>query len=150
MVNKVILIGNLGADPEVKNTSNGRLMATLRLATNETWNDKQTGERRERTEWHRVVIFNETLAKQAEQYLKKGRKVYVEGQLQTKKWQDEQGQDRYMTEVILQGFNSELKFLDKPNNGSGGDSFNDDFGSHPKSAPSVRRSNDDMNDDVPF
>src|SRR5579871_4970198 len=103
-VNKVILIGNLGADPEIRRTQDGRPIANLRLATTDTWRDKMTGERRERTEWHRVVIFNENLAKIAEQYLKKGAKVYVEGQLQTKKWQDQQGQDRYTTEVVLQGF----------------------------------------------
>ena len=112
-VNKVILVGNLGADPEIRRTQDGRPIVNLRLATSETWRDKATGERRERTEWHRVVIFNENLAKVAEQYLKKGSKIYVEGQLQTRKWQDQQGQDRYSTEVVLQGFCCQLVMLDK-------------------------------------
>jgi len=101
-VNKVILIGNLGGDPEVRRTQDGRPIATINIATSETWRDRTSGERREKTEWHRVVIFNESLAKIAEDYLKKGAKVYVEGQLQTRKWQDNQGQDRYSTEVVLQ------------------------------------------------
>ena len=111
-VNKVILVGNLGADPEVRHTQDGRPIVNLRVATSESWRDKASGERRERTEWHRVVIFNENLAKIAEQYLKKGSKVYLEGQLQTRKWQDPSGQDRYSTEVVLQGFNSVLTMLD--------------------------------------
>jgi single-strand DNA-binding protein len=111
-VNKVILVGNLGADPEVRRTQDGRPIANLRVATSESWRDKASGERREKTEWHRVVIFNEGLCKVAEQYLKKGAKVYIEGQLQTRKWQDQQGQDRYSTEVVLQGFNSQLTMLD--------------------------------------
>ena len=112
-VNKVILIGNLGKDPEIRRTQDGRPIANLRLATSETWRDKTTGERRERTEWHSVVVFNENMCKFAEQYLKKGSKVYVEGQLQTRKWQDQQGQDRYSTEVVLQNFNSTLTSLDR-------------------------------------
>lgn len=111
-VNKVILVGNLGADPEIRHTNDGRPIANLRLATSESWRDKNTGERREKTEWHRVVIFNEGLAKIAEQYLRKGSKVYVEGSLQTRKWEDQSGQERYTTEVVLQGFNSTLKMLD--------------------------------------
>ncbi len=118
-VNKVILIGNLGADPEVRQTQDGRPIVNLRVATSETWRDKATGERREKTEWHRVVIFNEGLARIAEQYLKKGSKVYLEGSLQTRKWQDQSGQDRYSTEVVLQGFNSALTMLDA--RGSGGE-----------------------------
>src|SRR6478736_848994 len=110
-VNKVILIGNLGADPEVRHTQDGRPIINLRVATSENWRDKASGERRERTEWHRVVIFGE-LAKIAEQYLKKGSKLYLEGQLQTRKWQDQSGQDRYSTEVVLQGFNCQLVMLD--------------------------------------
>src|SRR5882672_12330642 len=106
-VNKVILLGNLGRDPEVRHTQDGKAIVNLSLATSENWRDKQTGERREKTEWHRVVIFNENLAKVAEQYLKKGSKIYIEGQLQTRKWQDQQGQDRYSTEVVLQGFSSQ-------------------------------------------
>ncbi len=111
-VNKVILIGNLGKDPEIRRTQDGRPIANLRIATSETWRDKNSGERREKTEWHAVVIFNEGLCKVAEQYLKKGAKVYIEGALQTRKWQDQQGQERYSTEVVLQGFNSVLTMLD--------------------------------------
>src|SRR5436309_7565208 len=117
-VNKVILVGNLGKDPEVRRMQDGRPVVNLRVATSENWRDKATGERREKTEWHRVVIFNENLAKIAEQYLKKGAKVYLEGQLQTRKWQDQQGQDKYSTEVVLQGFNSQLTMLDRA--GAGG------------------------------
>jgi single-strand DNA-binding protein len=129
-VNKVILIGNLGADPEVRHTQDGRPIVNLRVATSENWRDKASGERKERTEWHRVVIFNENLAKIAEQYLKKGSKVYLEGQLQTRKWQDQSGQDRYSTEVVLQGFNAQLTMLDsKSRDGAGeGASGGGDFG----------------------
>jgi single-strand DNA-binding protein len=111
-VNKVILVGNLGADPEVRHTQDGRPVVNLRLATSENWRDKSSGERKERTEWHRVVIFNENLAKVAEQYLKKGAKVYIEGQLQTRKYTDQQGQERYSTEVVLQQYRGELTMLD--------------------------------------
>jgi len=111
-VNKVILVGNLGRDPEIRRTQDGRPIANLRVATSETWRDKASGERKEKTEWHSVVIFNEGLCKIAEQYLKKGAKVYIEGQLQTRKWQDQSGQDRYSTEVVLQGFNASLTMLD--------------------------------------
>lgn len=111
-VNKVILIGNLGADPEVRHTQDGRAIVNLRLATTDSWRDKSSGERREKTEWHRVVIFSEGLAKVAEQYLRKGSKVYLEGALQTRKWEDQQGQERYTTEVVLQGFGSSLVMLD--------------------------------------
>jgi len=118
-VNKVILIGNLGRDPEIRRTQDGRPIANLRVATSESWKDKATGERREKTEWHSVVIFNEALCKVVEQYLKKGSKVYLEGQLQTRKWQDQQGQDRYSTEVVLQGFSSTLTMLDgRPGGGA--------------------------------
>jgi len=144
-VNKVILIGNLGADPEIRHTQDGRPIVNLRIATSDSWRDKATGERREKTEWHRVVIFSEGLAKIAEQYLKKGSKVYLEGALQTRKWEDQSGQERYSTEVVLQGFNSSLTMLDgrqreggegassggggefgrtKPLSGGGGGSFN--------------------------
>ena len=127
-VNKVILIGNLGADPEIRRTQDGRPIANLRVATSESWRDKATGERKEKTEWHRVVIFNEGLCKIAEQYLKKGSKVYLEGQLQTRKWQDKDGQDRYSTEVVLQGFNATLTMLDgrgggEQSAGEGGSDF---------------------------
>ncbi|MTI15877.1 single-stranded DNA-binding protein, partial [Rhodobacteraceae bacterium RKSG542] len=121
-VNKVILVGNLGADPEVRRTQDGRPIVNLRIATSETWRDRGTGERRERTEWHRVVVFSEGLAKVAEQYLRKGSKVYIEGQLQTRKWQDQGGQERYSTEIVLQGFNSTLTMLDgRGEGGQGGD-----------------------------
>ncbi len=119
-VNKVILIGNLGADPEIKHTQDGRPIANLRIATSENWRDKQTGERREKTEWHRVVIFSEGLCRIAEQYLKKGSKVYIEGQLQTRKWQDQSGQDKYSTEVVLQGFGGTLTMLDGRQGAGGG------------------------------
>ncbi len=120
-VNKVILIGNLGADPEIRHTQDGRAIANLRVATSESWRDKASGERREKTEWHRVVIFNENLAKIAEQYLKKGSKVYLEGSLQTRKWEDQQGQERYTTEVVLQGFNGQLTMLDGRQRDGAGD-----------------------------
>lgn len=120
-VNKVILVGNLGADPEIKRTQDGRPIANLSVATSDSWRDKNTGERREKTEWHRVVIFSEGLCKIAENYLKKGSKVYLEGQLQTRKWQDQSGADRYSTEVVLQGFNSTLTMLDGRSEGGGSD-----------------------------
>lgn len=118
-VNKVILVGNLGKDPEIRRTQDGRPIANLRVATSETWRDKNSGERREKTEWHSVVIFQEGLCKVAEQYLKKGSKVYIEGQLQTRKWQDQSGQERYSTEVVLQGFGGTLTMLDGPGGGRG-------------------------------
>ena len=111
-VNKVILVGNLGADPEVRNLPSGGKVVNLSVATSENWKDKNTGERREKTEWHRVVIFSEGLARVAESYLRKGSKVYLEGQLQTRKWQDQSGQDKYSTEIVLQGFNSNMTLLD--------------------------------------
>jgi len=119
-VNKVILIGNLGKDPEIRRTQDGRPIANLRIATSENWRDKATGERREKTEWHSVVIFNENLCKIVEQYLKKGSKIFVEGQLQTRKWQGQDGQDRYSTEVVLQGFNGNLTMLDGRSGGGSG------------------------------
>ncbi|MEQ1944416.1 single-stranded DNA-binding protein [Mesorhizobium sp. VNQ89] len=140
-VNKVILIGNLGADPESRRLNSGDLVVNLRIATSESWRDKNSGERKERTEWHQVVIFNDQLAKVAEQYLKKGMKVYLEGALQTRKWQDQQGQDRYSTEVVLQKFRGELQMLDARGQGgeggqvgySGGGGRGSDFG---QSSPS--------------
>jgi single-strand DNA-binding protein len=158
-VNKVILVGNLGKDPEIRRTQDGRPIANLSIATSETWRDKGTGERKEKTEWHRVVIFNEGLCKVAEQYLKKGAKVYIEGQLQTRKWTDQSGAEKYSTEVVLQGFNSNLTMLDGRGGGSfGGDDAGSDFGSSsPSSAPprravasGGRSSNNDMDDDIPF
>ena len=120
-VNKVILIGNLGRDPEVRSFQNGGKVCNLRIATSETWKDRNTGERREKTEWHSVAIFQEGLVRIAEQYLKKGSKVYIEGQLQTRKWQDQSGQDKYSTEVVLQGFGGTLTMLDgRDGGGSGG------------------------------
>ncbi len=118
-VNKVILVGNLGADPEIRRTQDGRPIANLRIATSESWRDRNSGERKEKTEWHSVVIFNEGLCKVAEQYLKKGSTVYIEGQLQTRKWQDQNGNDRYSTEVVLQGFNSTLTMLGGRGEGGG-------------------------------
>ena len=151
-INKVILVGNLGADPEIRQTKDGRPIANLSVATGESWKDKNTGERREKTEWHRVVIFNEGLTKIAEQYLRKGSKVYLEGQLQTRKWQDQNGQDKYTTEVVLQGYNGNLTMLDSRQGGGdfagsstgsigsvgGGDSL-------PPSSPGG-----DMDGDIPF
>jgi single-strand DNA-binding protein len=124
-VNKVILIGNLGRDPEIRTMQNGNKVANLNLATSESWKDKATGERKEKTEWHRVVIFGQ-LADIAERYLKKGSKVYVSGSLQTRKWQDKDGQERYTTEVVLQGFGGELTMLDGKGGGSGGGGMGDD------------------------
>ncbi|WP_439156156.1 single-stranded DNA-binding protein [Yoonia sp.] len=122
-VNKVILIGNLGADPEVRNFQNGGKVCNLRIATSETWKDKNTGERREKTEWHSVAIFSEGLVRVAEQYLKKGSKVYIEGKLQTRKWQDQSGQDRYSTEVVLQGLGGTLTMLDGRSDSGGGGNY---------------------------
>lgn len=119
-VNKVILVGNLGRDPEVRSFANGGKVCNLRIATSETWRDKNTGERRERTEWHSVAIFQEGLVRIAEQYLRKGSKVYIEGKLQTRKWQDQSGQDRYSTEIVLQGFDGVLTMLDGRGDGGGG------------------------------
>ncbi|MCK1740856.1 single-stranded DNA-binding protein [Bradyrhizobium sp. 139] len=161
-VNKVILVGNLGKDPEIRRTQDGRPIANLSVATSETWRDKATGERKEKTEWHRVVIFNEGLCKVAEQYLKKGAKIYVEGALQTRKWTDQSGAEKYSTEVVLQGFNSTLTMLDGRGGGGGGGSFGDepggDFGSSGPVSSAPRRPvaaggggrNSDMDDDIPF
>lgn len=122
-VNKVILIGNLGRDPEVRSLNDGSKVVNLRIATSETWRDRASGERKERTEWHSVVIFNENLAKVAENYLRKGSKIYIEGQLQTRKWTDQQGQDRYTTEIVLQRYRGELTILDSRGEGGGGGGF---------------------------
>lgn len=157
-VNKVILVGNLGADPEVRRTQDGRPIVNLRVATSDTWRDKATGERKEKTEWHRVVIFNEGLCRVAEQYLKKGAKIYIEGQLQTRKWTDQSGQEKYSTEVVLQGFNSQLTMLDRSGGGGGysQDDAGGDFGSGgPSGGGGQRRAaaparSGDMDDDIPF
>ena len=161
-VNKVILVGNLGKDPEIRRTQDGRPIANLSVATSESWRDKATGERKEKTEWHRVVIFNEGLCKVAEQYLKKGAKVYLEGQLQTRKWTDQSGVEKYSTEVVLQGFNSNLTMLEGRSGGGGSfgaDESGGDFGASSPSSPAPRRAavaagggsrNNDMDDDIPF
>ncbi|WRH60903.1 MAG: single-stranded DNA-binding protein [Fuscovulum sp.] len=127
-VNKVIIVGNLGRDPEVRSFQNGGKVVNLRIATSETWRDKSSGERKERTEWHSVAIFNENIAKVAEQYLKKGSKVYVEGQLETRKWQDQSGQDRYTTEVVIRPYRGELTLLDGRDGGGGGGGAGGDYG----------------------
>src|SRR6202021_1430830 len=161
-VNKVILVGNLRKEPESRRTQDGRPIANLSIATSETWRDKGTGERKEKTEWHRVVIFSEPLCKIVEQYLKKGAKVYIEGALQTRKWTDQAGVEKYSTEVVLQGFNSTLTMLDGRSGGGGGNFGSDDqgggdFGSSGPSSAAPRRavaagarSNSDMDDDIPF
>jgi single-strand DNA-binding protein len=162
-VNKVILVGNLGADPEIRRTQDGRPIANLRIATSETWRDKATGERKEKTEWHRVVIFNEGLCKVAEQYLKKGAKVYIEGALQTRKWTDQQGVEKYSTEVVLQGFNSVMTMLDGARGGGGGyvadEAGGGDYGASAPSGGGQRRvaaagagggGRRDMDDEIPF
>ncbi|NVP54490.1 single-stranded DNA-binding protein [Mycoplana rhizolycopersici] len=160
-LNRATLIGHLGADPEIRRTQDGRPIASMRLATSETWRDKNSGERREKTEWHSIVIFNEALCKVAEQYLKKGAKVFIEGQLATRKWQDQQGQDRYSTEIVLQGFNGQLVMLDRANGsgyqagGNGASDYGYDTdraaGSTSRSSASSSQSlSRDMNDDIPF
>jgi single-strand DNA-binding protein len=163
-VNKVILVGNLGKDPEVRRMQNGNPVVNLTVATSDTWRDKGTGERKEKTEWHRVVIFSEGLAKVAEQYLKKGAKVYIEGALQTRKWTDPQGVEKYTTEIVLQGFNATLTMLDGRSGGGsggggyGGDDMGGDFGGGQsfggaQSSPPQRRvagGRNDMDDDIPF
>ena len=150
-VNKVILVGNLGRDPEVRSFANGGKVCNLRIATSETWRDRNSGERKERTEWHSVAIFSEPLAKIAEQYLRKGSKVYVEGALQTRKWEDQSGQERYTTEVVLQGFNSTLTMLDGRQQGgdmseSGGGG---DFG-RTKPLSGGGSFNKELDDEIPF
>lgn len=152
-VNKVILVGNLGADPEIRRTQDGRPIANLRLATTESWKDRASGERRERTEWHRVVIFNEGLCRIAEQYLKKGSQIYIEGQLQTRKWQDQSGQDRYSTEVVLSNFNSTLTMLgSRQDSGGGGGSSSGggDFGQSGPMDSGGPAGGPDIDDEVPF
>lgn len=160
-VNKVILIGNLGRDPEVRTFQNGGKVCNLRIATSENWKDRNTGERRERTEWHSVAIFSEPLVRVAEQYLRKGSKVYIEGQLETRKWQDQSGQDRYSTEVVLRPYRSELTMLDGRGEGGGGggdyggggggsmgyDDRGGDFGGGGAPSPAPSR---DLDDEIPF
>ncbi|CAI3923696.1 Single-stranded DNA-binding protein (Ssb) (PDB:1EQQ) [Commensalibacter communis] len=166
-VNKVILVGNLGKDPDVRTTQMGTKVVNLTLATSDTWNDRQTGERKENTEWHRVVIFNERLADVAEKYLRKGRKVFIEGQLKTRKWTDQQGMERYTTEVVVDRFRGELVLLDS--NRSGGDDMGYEYGASAPMAPTSRPAmsspsqnksgggwdssmpgNNDLDDEIPF
>jgi single-strand DNA-binding protein len=161
-VNKVILVGNLGADPEARSLNNGGEVVNMRIATSETWKDRE-GQRQERTEWHNVVIFNENLGRVAKSYLRKGSKVYIEGQIQTRKWTDQSGNDRYTTEIVLQKFRGELQLLDSRDGGGGGGSrgaFNDDFGGdefgggsapqRSQSRPQPAAFDTDLDDDVPF
>ena len=150
-LNKVMLIGNLGADPEIRSFQNGGKVANLRIATSESWKDRNTGEKQERTEWHTVAIFSEGLVGVVERYLRKGSKVYVEGQLQTRKWQDQQGNDRYSTEVVIRGMNGSLTMLDGPGGGSGGGGGQRGGGSDGQGGASGGGSNyDDLDDDIPF
>ena len=155
-VNKVILIGNLGADPEIRTLNSGDRVANLRLATSETWRDRGSGERKERTEWHRVVIFNDNLVKVAENYLRKGSKVYVEGALQTRKWTDQSGQEKFSTEVVLQKFRGELTMLDGRGEGGGSDRGDDGYGGGFSSGPRQQSSGPredfsaDLDDEIPF
>jgi single-strand DNA-binding protein len=147
-VNKVILVGNLGKDPEVRRMTSGDPVVNLSIATSESWRDKASGERKEKTEWHRVVIFNKNLADVAEKYLKKGAKVYVEGQLQTRKWTDKDGAEKYSTEVVLQNFRGELTMLDGRSGGGEGGGFGGGSRGASESAPSFQR--DEMDDEIPF
>ena len=160
-VNKVILVGNLGADPEARSLNNGGEVVNLRVATSESWNDKASGQRQERTEWHQVVIFNENLGRVAKNYLRKGSKVYLEGQIQTRKWQDQSGNDRYSTEIVLNRFRGELVLLDSRDGGGGGSrggdfgGYYDDMGgggggSRPQQRPQPAAFDTDLDDDVPF
>ena len=149
-VNKVILIGNLGRDPEIRSTQDGTKMANLSVATSESWRDKASGERRDKTEWHRVVIFNDRLAELAEKYLHKGSKIYVEGQLQTRKWTDQSGQERYSTEVVLSRFRGELTMLDGRGGGGGAGDTGGTAEGHSETPAHAARSGGDLDDDIPF
>jgi single-strand DNA-binding protein len=161
-VNKVILVGNLGKDPESRSFQNGGEVVSFSVATSESWKDRSSGERKEKTEWHNVSIFSEGLARVAKSYLRKGSKVYLEGQLETRKWQDQSGNDRYTTDVVLRNFNSSMVLLDKNeggggSRGAGGGSFDDDFGggspgstSRPQARPQPAAFDADLDDDVPF
>ena len=156
-VNKVILVGNVGRDPEIRRTQDGRAIANLSIATSESWRDKNTGERREKTEWHRVVSFSEGLNRVIEQYVKKGTKLYIEGQLQTRKWQDQNGQDRYSTEVVIQGIGGRMEMLSGRGEGGGdygggGGGYNQDRGAigAPAGSSSGGFGGSDIDDDIPF
>lgn len=144
-LNKVMLIGRLGQDPEVRNTQDGRSLCTFSIATSESWNDKNTGEKREKTEWHRVVVFNEGLVNIVQQYVKKGSNVFIEGQLQTRKWEDKDGIEKYTTEVVLQGFNSTFKMLDNRNSGSTDNNFSQD-----NAISESGNFDSEIDDDIPF
>ena len=148
-VNKVILVGNLGADPEIRSLNSGDRVANLRIATSESWRDRNSGERRERTEWHRVVIFNDNLVKVAEQYLRKGSKVYVEGAIQTRKWTDQSGQEKYTTEVVLPRFRGELTMLDG-RGGGGGDGGGYSSGPRNQGSGPKETFTADLDDEIPF
>ena len=148
-LNKVQLIGRLGADPEIKQMVNGKSVARLSIATSQSWKDKSTGERKEKTEWHRVVIFNEGLVNVVQQYLKKGANVYIEGQLSTRKWKDESsGQDKYSTEIVLQGYNSSLTMLDSRNSGNNSNIVSENKSSLPNE--NISQENTDLDDEIPF
>ena len=156
-VNKVILIGALGADPDVRRLNNGDPVVNLRVATSESWRDKSTGERKEKTEWHRISVFSEGLVRVVQNYIKKGSKLYIEGQLETRKWQDKDGQDRYTTEVVLRGFNSTLTMLDGRNDSGGGRSAGNDFGGYQGQSGGARQMSgpqesfsQDLDDEIPF
>jgi single-strand DNA-binding protein len=152
-VNKVILVGNLGRDPEVRRSNDGNKIVNMSVATSETWNDRASGERKEKTEWHRVVIFDERLADVAEKYLKKGSKVYVEGQLQTRKWQGQDGQEKYTTEVVLSRFRGTLTMLDGRGGGGGGDDYGGSSGGgggYGGPSGGGGRGGDDLDDEIPF
>tara|TARA_B100000085_G_scaffold136741_1_gene124578 strand:+ start:1856 stop:2302 length:447 start_codon:yes stop_codon:yes gene_type:complete len=144
-LNKVMLIGRLGQDPEVRNTQDGRSLCTFSIATSESWNDKNTGEKREKTEWHRIVVFNEGLVNIIQQYVKKGSNVFLEGQLQTRKWEDKDGIEKYTTEVVLQGFNSTFKMLDNRNTSSADNNFSQD-----NSISDSSNFDSEIDDDIPF
>ena len=149
-VNKVILVGNLGADPEVRKFQNGGSVCNLRIATSENWKDRNTGERREKTEWHSVAIFSEGLVRVAEQYLRKGSKVFIEGQLETRKWQDQNGNDRYTTEVVLRNFNSTLVMLDSRSGSGGFDRGGNDSGFSENTSSQSGGQRYELDDDIPF
>lgn len=149
-VNKVILVGNLGKDPEVRRMQSGDPVVNLSIATSETWRDKASGERKEKTEWHRVVIFNKNLAEIAEKYLRKGAKVYVEGSLQTRKWSDKDGQEKYSTEIVLQNFRGELTMLDSKGEGGGGGGGRGSYGGGASESPASFDRGSDMDDEIPF
>ena len=150
-LNKVLLIGRLGADPEIKQMVNGKSVARLSLATSQSWKDKNTGEKKEKTEWHRIVVFNEGLVNVIQQYIKKGAQIYVEGQITTRKWKDEQsGQDKYSTEIVIQGYNSSLTMLGGGNTGGGGGIQNDNTQTPANNFEDSPQVSNDMDDEIPF